>query len=64
MRLDTLHDSDWKEDLCQKKRPVVTIAVVIINVAVWCILELIGNTLDGAFIAQYGGMYPELVRNG
>ncbi len=64
VRLDTLDDSDWKEALCQKKRPIVTIVLVLINVAVWCILELMGNTLDGTFIAEYGGMYPELVRNG
>lgn len=48
----------------QEKRPTVNIILVVINVAVWCIMELLGDTLDGAYIADYGGMYPEFVMNG
>ena len=57
----------WKkltEQEQKKKMPVVNIALVVINVAVWCIMELLGDTLDGAFIAEYGGMHPQLLLNG
>lgn len=46
------------------KRPTVNIILVVINVAVWCMTELFGDTLDGAYIADCGGMYPEFVMNG
>ncbi len=59
-----MEGSDWNEAEHQVKRPIVSIILVMINVAVWCILELLGNTLDGAFIAEYGGMYPEFMHNG
>ena len=57
----------WKKLMEQeqkKKMPVVNIALVAVNVIVWCIMELLGDTLDGAFIAQYGGMHPKLLAGG
>ncbi len=48
----------------QTKRAAVTIALVIINTAVWCIMELFGDTLDGAYIAEHGAMYPEIINTG
>ena len=48
----------------QAKRPVITIVLVIINAAVWCIMEFFGDTQDGAFIAKYGGMYLEIIDTG
>lgn len=46
------------------KKPFVNIALVVINVAVWCVMELLGDTLDGAYIAKYGGIYPALLEAG
>ncbi len=46
------------------KRPLVNIVLVIFNVVVWCVMELLGDTLDGAYIAKYGGMVPNLVLEG
>ncbi len=64
MRFGILEYSDWKERYNQKRPPVVNIGLVIVNVAVWCILELMGNTLNGAWIVEYGGMHPQLVLQG
>lgn len=67
MRSDTLEYSDGNETLYQErqtKRAVVNIVFVVLNVVIWCILELFGDTLDGAYIANYGGMYPISVING
>lgn len=46
------------------KRPLVNIILVIFNVVVWCVMELLGDTLDGSYIAKYGGMVPDLVLEG
>ena len=43
------------------KRPIVNILLVALNVAVWCVLELFGDTLDGSYIVKHGGIYPDLV---
>lgn len=59
--------SDWNETSYQEngtRRAVVSIALVTINVAVWCILEILGDTLDGAYIVKCGGMYPGLLMGG
>ncbi len=44
--------------------PVVNISFVVINVVVWMMMELLGDTLDGAYIANYGGIYPKLMEAG
>ncbi len=49
----------YKED--GSRRPVITAAIVALNVSVWGILELFGDTLDGAYIAKYGGLYPDFL---
>lgn len=59
--------SEWNEiaDAEQlRKRPVVNIMLVILNVAVWCLMEIFGDTMNGTYIAEYGGMYPESVLQG
>lgn len=43
------------------KHAVVNIILVALNVVIWCILEILGDTLDGAYIAQYGGLYPDFL---
>lgn len=54
----------WKRILYREdgtKRAVAIIILVCLNVAIWCVAELIGDTLDGFYILQCGGMYPELL---
>lgn len=46
------------------KLPVINILLVVVNVAVWCIMELLGDTLNVSYIAEYGGLYPEIIYNG
>jgi rhomboid protease GluP len=41
--------------------PVITIALIVINIVVYLIMEIRGNTLDGSYIVEHGGLYPEYV---
>ncbi len=45
----------------RKNFPWVTIILVLINAVVYLILEISGDTQDGRFIVEHGGMYPEFV---
>lgn len=59
--------SDYEETPYQEKpakRAAANIILVVLNTAVWCILELLGDTLNAAYIAEYGGMYPVSVSRG
>ncbi len=59
-----MNQSVWDRILYQadgEKRPIITIIIVVLNVAVWCVLEFFGDTLDGAYIVQFGGLYPEFI---
>ena len=56
--------SGWNRILYQEngtKRAVVNMVLVVLNVVVWCVLEISGDTLDGAYIAEYGGLYPDFL---
>lgn len=67
MRTGTLEYTQWEEapdQLVQVKRPIVNIILVVMNVAVWCVLEIIGDTQDAGLILKYGGMYPDLLLAG
>ncbi|MCI8892724.1 MAG: rhomboid family intramembrane serine protease [Eubacterium sp.] len=67
MRTGTLEDTQWEEtpdQPMQVKRPIINIILVVINVAVWCVLEIIGDTQDAGLILRYGGMYPDLLLAG
>lgn len=46
-----------------KKRPeaVCTVALIVINVAVFLILSAMGDTEDAVFMMNYGGMYEPLI---
>lgn len=46
-----------------KNMPYVTIALIAVNVLVFVILEYMGDTTDGFFIASHGGMYPSFILN-
>ena len=47
-----------------KKRPeaVCTVALIVINVAVFLILSAMGDTEDAVFMLNHGGMYEPLDR--
>lgn len=67
MSTRTLEYTEWdgtQDQPVQAQRPVVNITLVVINVAVWCILELIGDTQDAGTILKYGGIYPGLFLEG
>lgn len=44
-----------------KNLPLATIILAVVNVLVYMILEMMGDTEDGFFIASHGGMYPEFL---
>lgn len=49
----------WRDRIRkQKNLPYATVAMIAINVIVYLVLELFGDTTDGMYIAAYGGMYP------
>lgn len=49
----------WKEKIRYGKNlPYVTLGLMAVNVIVYLVMELAGNTRDGLFVASYGGMYP------
>lgn len=63
-RINILNRIDWHSLFYQEngtKRAVVNVLIVIINVFIWCILELFGDTMNGLYILRYGGMYPDLL---
>jgi rhomboid protease GluP len=45
-----------------KKLSYTTIAIAAINVIVYLILEILGDTQDPFYIASHGGMYPEFLQ--
>ena len=54
-----LHRILYQED--GNRRAVVCIALIVINVLIWGILELTGDTFESNFILAHGGMYPPLL---
>ena len=44
-----------------KKLPFTTIGIAAANVLVYIILEILGDTEDGFFIAACGGIYPDFI---
>ncbi len=47
------------------KAPVVTILMILINVAVWMILEALGSTQESLFMLEHGASYaPFILENG
>lgn len=43
------------------KHAIVNIILVALNVVIWCVVEIFGDTFDGVYIAQCGGIYPDLL---
>ena len=49
----------------QGKLPVVTAVLVCLNIIIWLILELGGDTQDGMYMAEYGAAYvPYIAEDG
>jgi rhomboid protease GluP len=44
-----------------RQMPIVTVGLIVINVLVYLVMEICGDTLDGGYIAAYGGLYPKFV---
>ena len=44
-----------------KALPFATIVIAAINLIVYIVLEILGDTEDGLFIAAHGGMYPGFI---
>lgn len=62
-RLEELQNIDKDREVSQKIKygktlPFITLGLIAINVLVYLVMELAGDTKDALFIAAYGGMYP------
>lgn len=50
---DIIKGIKYRENL-----PYITIALIVANVVIYLVMEILGDTTDGLFVATYGGMYP------
>lgn len=48
----------WRDRMKHRNLPYVTTAMIVVNVIVYLVMEIFGDTTDGMYIAAYGGMYP------
>ena len=48
-------------DYCRRTKAPVNLLMVFINIAVFIVLEFLGNTEDANFMALHGAMWPPLV---
>ncbi len=46
----------------KKDMPWMTIILMAVNIIGFLFLEIIGDTENGAFIAEYGGLYPKYIK--
>ena len=42
-------------------KPYITMAVVAVNIIVFAVMSILGNTLDAQYMAEHGAMYPPYV---
>ena len=61
-RVDSKVTRNINTDFEWKKLSYTTIAIAAINVIVYLILEILGDTQDPFYIASHGGMYPEFLQ--
>lgn len=46
-------------------KPYITMAVIAVNIIVFAVMSIFGNTLDAQYMAEHGAMYPPyVVENG
>ena len=48
----------------KKKLPFVTVGFVAVNVLVYMILEILGNTENSEFMVRMGAVWPPYVKQG
>ena len=48
----------------KKKLPLVTVGFVVVNVIVYVILEILGNTENSEFMVKMGAVWPPYVKQG
>ncbi len=48
----------------KKKLPFVTVGFVAVNVLVYVILEILGNTENSEFMVRMGAVWPPYVKQG
>ena len=42
-------------------KPYITMAVIAVNIIVFAVMSIFGNTLDAQYMAEHGAMYPSYV---
>ncbi len=53
------------EEEVRKKMPLITAAIVVLNVGIWLYLEITGDTQDTEFMLRHGAAYlPYILENG
>lgn len=48
----------------EKKKPFITISLVVINIVVFLIMEMMGDTEDSAFMMKKGAVWPPYILDG
>ena len=47
----------------EKKKPYITIGLIITNIIVFILLELRGNSLEAEYMMEMGAVYPDKIQN-
>lgn len=50
-----------RQIMSDRNFPYVTVVLVVMNVIVYLLMELLGDTEDAVFVYAYGGIYPTLI---
>lgn len=56
--LETYLPELWKKTECFKSLPFVNLTIIGMNLLVFLVMSLLGDTESGIFILEHGGMYP------
>ncbi len=49
------------EDEVQRRLPFVTVCMIALNIMIWLVLELLGDTEDGLYMMEHGAAYMPLI---
>lgn len=59
---NALENMETGKQVAQRpKLPAVTVGLIAINVLIFLVQELLGDTTDGSFVLLWGGLYPPLL---
>ena len=47
----------------EKKKPYITLGLIITNIIVFILLELRGNSLEAEYMMEMGAVYPDKIQN-